>query len=335
MNDLLARIEQHIIKEYGKRSIEKLENLENLEAISTGSIRLDLALKTPFPRGVHMVYGAQGAGKTTMALEILSEAQQADKKIACLYENMERAINPSIVNTIEKLEKNGILIVNPDSAEQCADIAEQTLRSLKGGERACIVIDSVAAMIPESLIAETTGKSEMGRGAGIINAMMRKLCHSAWDTNSVVLLINQTRQNLSPYGPKVRVPGGEALHFYCTQVVSISLGSKEPYGQRKDKDGRMFGRIIKATIQKNRWTLPAMDVPIPLYFGKGIDRAYEIAELLIELALAEKSGTWINVSKSDEWEEIKMQGLDNLADAIRNDKVLEKKFKTKILSLYK
>jgi recombination protein RecA len=335
MNDLLARLEQQIIKEYGKRSIEKLEDVENLETISTGSIRLDLALKTPFPRGVHMVYGAQGAGKTTMALEILSEAQQANKKTACLYENMERAINPSIVNTVEKLEKKGVLIVNPNTAEECGDIAEQTLRSLNKDERACVIIDSIAAMIPEALTTESIGKSEMGRQAGLINAMMRKLCQSAWDSNSVVILINQTRQNLSPYGPRVRVPGGEALMFYCTQIVSISLGSKEPYGQRKDKDGKMFGRIIKATVQKNRWALPSGDVPVPFYFGKGIDRAYEIAELLIELALAEKSGTWINVSKSDEWEEIKMQGLDNLADAIRNDKVLEKKFKTKILSLYK
>ncbi len=323
------RIEKLLSKNFGEESIKRMSDLEDVPFISSGSLQLDIALKMPFTPGVHMIYGGYGAGKTTLALEGLSAAQQSNHYDVCMYENVERRLNKSQVAMIQNLEADGVLMVNPDTAEDAGDMLVETLRCLGKKERLYAVVDSVAAMEPEVIGQKSFKEATMGLDAKIITTMLRKVSKLAADTGSVIIFINQTRQDFrAKYGNKVKVPGGDALWFYPIQVVYLSVSSQPPYGKRLDKAGNIIGRVIRAEIQKNTWARPFFSVPLPLYFGKGIDTAYEITQLLLSWGLAEQKASWIIIPASDEIkEEIKVQGIEQLAELIREDKELMKKLK--------
>ncbi len=329
------RIKALLQSKFKKGAISTMDEIKDSIPTSTGSLRLDLALKIPFPAGLHMIYGVQGSGKTTLALESISEAQASGRYAVVMYVNMERAINKSIVATIEKLETKGALLAKPQNAEECGDIIVQTLRALQEDEKAFIVLDSVAAMEPEVVSSNSLSDATIAAEARIVTTMARKINILAADSESAVILINQTRQTISRFGGgKIRMPGGEALWFYCTQVVFLSISPFPPYGKRVNKEGTMFGRVVKAEIQKNRFTMPFFSVPLPIYFGKGIDRSYELAQLLLELDLAEQNGSWITVEKDNDLGEIKVQGIEQLCEIIRDDKKLQSVLRKKIISLY-
>jgi len=193
--DPTQRIEQLLSKMFGDKAVARLSDLRKPKPISTGSIRLDLSLKMPFPPGIHTIYGVHGAGKTTMSLEALGEAQkraESGEKIICVYVAVERAINKSIVETISVLVPDGVVLLRPKTAEQCGDMVENVLKSITPDERAFIVFDSVAAMLPEVISSEDHKKKTMGKESQILTTFIKKVGTLTVDTNSVLILINQS-----------------------------------------------------------------------------------------------------------------------------------------------
>lgn len=334
--DIIERVKKLLSKKYDSSCFKKLSDLEDAPFISSGSLRLDIVLKRPFSPGVHMVYGTYGAGKTTLCLEALAKAQQSSYYDLCVYENLERRINKSLVATIDQLEGGGVMMANPDTAEQAGDLLADLLRSLGKGEHLFGVVDSVAAMEPEVIAQKSLGEQRMGIDPKIIGEMVRKVNRLAADTGSTIIFINQTRENVGVrYGPKLKVPGGNALWFYSTQVIALSQSSSAPYGKRTTTDGNMFGRVVKATVEKNSWAKPYVSVPLSIYFGKGVDRSHEAAQLLIEAGIAEQSGTWITVeTQKDINEEIKVQGLENLGDMLRENPEQLQKFTDQLMKMH-
>ena len=293
----LAQIE----KNYGKGAIMRLgEDIPvNVDAISTGSLSLDLALGVGgVPRGrIVEIYGPESSGKTTLALHILASAQKKGGEVAFI--DVEHALEPAYARALG-VDIDSLLISQPDTGEQALDICEALVRS---GAIDVVVVDSVAALLPRSELEGEMGESSVGVVARLMSQALRKLAGTISKTNCIVVFINQLREKIGVmYGNPETTPGGRALKYFSSVRIDVRRIETLKVG------GEMVGNRTRAKIVKNKVAPPFKEAEFDIIYGEGISRVGEIIDLGSKLELIDKSGAWFTVNGE------RLQGRDAVKD---------------------
>lgn len=276
---------KQIEKQYGKGSVMKMgdEPSKQIEAISSGSIALDIALGVGgYPKGrVIEIYGPESSGKTTMALHAIAESQKAGGNVAFI--DAEHALD---VNYAEKLgvDVDNLILSQPDTGEQALEIAEALIRS---GAIDTIVVDSVAALVPEAEITGEMGDSHVGLQARLMSQAMRKMSGIISKTNATIIFINQIREKIGVmFGNPETTTGGRALKFYSTIRLDVRRG------EQIKKGTELLGNKMNIRVVKNKVAPPFKLVSIELIYGEGISKSAELVDLASDLDIIKKSGSW-------------------------------------------
>ena len=315
----MAQIE----RTFGTGSIMRLGDSAtlNIEAISTGSLSLDLALGIGgVPRGrIIEIYGPESSGKTTLALHILASAQKAGGIAAFI--DAEHALDPVYARNLG-VNTDELLISQPDTGEQALEITDALVRS---GAVDAIVIDSVAALVPKSEIEAEMGDSVVGLQARLMSQALRKLAGSISKTKCVVIFINQLREKIGVmYGNPETTTGGRALKFYSSvrlevrRVETLSVG------------GTKVGNHTRVKVMKNKVAPPFREAEFDIIYGEGISRTSELVDTGLKLGLIEKGGSWFT------YRDQRLQGKDSMKDYLKQNPdiadELEAQIKERLLS---
>lgn len=320
--DPISSLYQYIDKTYGQGLISSMEEieLEEYDVISTGSLRLDIALKEPLTPGVHELAGQEGAGKTTISLEAGASAQKND--MIFFYINMERGLHRSLPPGIKGLDRKKMQVINPADGEQCLDIVDDIVKTVP---KCFIVLDSVAALVSEEELAKSMTEETMCKLARMLSKFLKKVNPLLHKQKTVLLLLNQLRTNPG-YGAKELPPGGRAIGFYAISRMQLKTNKAD---QRQNKAGRVIGQKVRVYIKKNRATAPYIEVEIELLFGHGIDKELEILNLAVELGVVEKGGAWFTYKNQRLG-----QGQENAVGFLKEHKDVFEEIKDKVLGLY-
>ena len=303
----------HLEKQYGAGAVMRLGAAPQYEvdAIPTGSLTLDLALGIGgVPKGrIVEIYGPESSGKTTVALQIVAQAQKQGGTAAFI--DVEHALDPVYAKALG-VNIDDMLVSQPDSGEQALEIAEALVRS---GAIDCIVIDSVAAMVTKAEIDGDMGDTHVGLLARLMSQAMRKLTAVISKTNCVAIFINQVREKIGVvYGNPEVTTGGHALKFYSSVRIEVRKGESIKVG------GEIVGARTKCKVVKNKVAPPFKDCEFDLMFGKGISRVGEIVDLAVELDIIKKSGAWFSYGEGKIG-----QGRDNAKEyLLANPDIMDK-----------
>lgn len=276
---------KNIEKEYGKGSIMILGDMESLdvESISSGSISVDAAIGVGgYPRGrIVEIYGPESSGKTTFALHAIAEAQKAGGYAAFI--DAEHALDAVYARSLG-VDIDNLILSQPDTGEQALEIAEALIRS---GAIDVLVIDSVAALVPEAEIRGEMGDSHVGLQARLMSQAMRKLSGALSKSKCIAIFINQIREKVGVmFGNPETTPGGRALKFYASVRLEIRRGSQLKIG------ADFVGNEARVKVVKNKVAAPFKTCTVDIVFGKGISREGELIDLGVEMELIKKSGSW-------------------------------------------
>ena len=310
----LAQIE----KDFGKGTIMKLgENPHmQVDSIPTGSLTLDLALGIGgIPRGrIIEIFGPESSGKTTVALHVVAEVQRMGGEAAFI--DAEHALDPVYAKALG-VDIDSLLVSQPDSGEQALEITEALVRS---GAIDVIVVDSVAALVPQQEIDGVMGASHVGLQARLMSQALRKLSGAIAKTGCAVIFINQLREKVNVmYGNPETTTGGRALKFYAS--VRIDVRKTENLKQGSE----VYGSRVKCKVVKNKVAPPFKIAEFDILYGKGISKSSEILDIGTELGIIAKSGSWFSYNG-----ERIGQGKENARKTIEENRALLEEIEKKI-----
>lgn len=307
---------------FGKGAIMKLGDSSDLHigVIPTGSLPLDIALGIGgVPRGrIVEIYGPESSGKTTIALHIIAEAQAAGGIVAFI--DAEHALDPVYAAKIG-VDVDEMLISQPDTGEQALEICDMLVRS---GAIDCVVIDSVAALVPRAEIEGEIGDTTVGLQARLMSQALRKLAGSLSKSNTTCIFINQLREKISVmFGSPETTTGGRALKFYSSVRIDVRKA------ESMKKDGEFIGNRVRAKVVKNKVAPPFRQAEFDLMFGEGISKEGCILDMGVESGIVKKSGSWFNYD-----EERLGQGREAAKKSLRENPDLRNEIEDKVRAYY-
>ncbi len=310
-----------IEREYGAGSIMKLgENAHMaVQAVHTGSLSLDMALGIGgVPKGrIIEIFGPESSGKTTLALHVIAEVQKAGGDAAFI--DAEHALDPIYAKALG-VDINNLLVSQPDCGEDALSITEALVRS---GAIDCVVVDSVAALVPRQEIDGDMGAAQMGMQARLMSQAMRKLSAVISKSNAVVIFINQLREKVGiAYGNPETTPGGRALKFYASVRIDIRKTEQLKNGTE------VYGNRVKCKIVKNKVAPPFRVAEFDILYGKGISLSSEVLDFAIKFDVIKKSGSWFSYNG-----ERIGQGKDNVRKLIEGDPAMLAELEEKVRAL--
>ena len=284
---LLEEAVKQIEKQYGKGAIMKLGDRGNvdIDTISTGSLAIDYCLGVGgLPRGrIIEIYGPESSGKTTLALQAIAQCQKDGGRAAFI--DAEHAIDPRYAKALG-VDVDELILSQPDSGEQALEIAEVLIRS---GAIDLIVVDSVAALVPQAELDGEMGDSSIGLHARLMSKAMRKLAGAMNANNCTTIFINQLREKVGVmFGSPETTTGGRALKFYATIRIEVRKSEAIKSG------AEIIGNKVNVKVSKNKVAPPFKSCQVEIYYGEGISHLSEIINLGVELGIIEKSGSWFS-----------------------------------------
>ncbi len=312
--DLQAAVDE-IKERFGEGSIMKLKEVRavDVDSIPTGSISLDLALGVGgVPRGrVIEIFGPESSGKTTLALHILAEAQKAGGNGA--FVDAEHALDPDYARKIG-VNIDDLLISQPDSGEQALQIVETLVKS---GQADVIVVDSVAALVPQAEINGEMGEFQIGLQARLMSQALRKLSGIISKTKTVVIFLNQTRMKIGiMFGNPETTPGGLALKFYASVRIDLRRIAQIKHGED------IIGSRVKAKIVKNKVAPPFKTTEFDIIYNEGISYLADLLNLGIKSGQIKKQGSWL------QFEETRLgQGMEQSKEFLKQNPAIMEKIK--------
>ncbi len=306
----LNQVLQDIEKQFGKGSIMKLGDNEvrKIDVIPSGSIALDTALGIGgYPKGrIIEIFGPESSGKTTFALHAIAEAQKQGGRAAFI--DAENSLDPQYAKKLG-VNIDELLLSQPDNGEQALEICEALVRS---GAISIIVIDSVAALVPQAEIEGEMGDSHVGLQARLMSQALRKLAGIINKTNTVAIFINQLREKVGVmFGNPEVTPGGRALKFYSSIRLDIRRAEQLKLGTD------IIGNKTAIKVVKNKMAPPFKSCMVDIMYGEGVSREGELVDLASDANIIEKSGAWY----SYKGEKIG-QGKENVKELLKQNKEL-------------
>jgi len=303
LQDALKAIE----KEYGKGSIMRLGDRADVsvDAISSGSLTLDAALGIGgYPKGrIIEIYGPESSGKTTLALHAIAECQKEGGR--CAFIDAENAIDPLYAKNLG-VDIDELILSQPDSGEQALEITEVLIKS---GAIDLVVIDSVAALVPQAELDGEMGDASVGLQARLMSKAMRKLAGVMNRSNCTAIFINQLREKVGiMFGNPETTPGGRALKFYSSVRLDVRKGETLKSGQDA------YGNVVKIKVVKNKVAPPFKTATVNMIYGEGISHLDEVINLAVENDIIEKSGAWFSY-KGDKIG----QGFQSVREFLKNN----------------
>ena len=319
-NPALESALAQIQKQFGKEAIMKMGDgsQQNIEAISSGSLGLDIALGVGgYPRGrIVEIYGPESSGKTTLALHAVAEAQK--KGGTCAYIDAENALDPSYAKKLG-CNVSELIISQPDSGEQALEIADTLIKS---GAVDVVVIDSVAALVPKAELEGNIGDSFVGTTARLMSQSLKKLAGSVSRSNTLLIFINQIRMKIGVmFGNPETTSGGNALKFYASVRLDIRRT-----GAIKDKEN-VVGNETRVKIVKNKVAPPFRTVDFKIMYGEGISRISEIIDMGVKYNIIEKAGSFYSYNN-----ERLGQGEANVRQWLKEHEDVQKELLDKIMA---
>ena len=312
LQEALKKIE----KDFGSGSVMRLDEAPHmdLDVIPSGSLMLDYALGIGgYPRGrIIEIFGPESSGKTTIALHAIAEVQKTGGKAAFI--DAEHALDPVYAKKLG-VDTDELLLSQPDTGEQALEITEALVRS---GAMSIIVIDSVAALVPQAEIEGEMGDSHVGLQARLMSQALRKLSGVINKTNTICIFINQLREKVGiMFGNPETTPGGRALKFYASVRLDVRRG------EQIKVNGDVLGNKTIIKVVKNKVAPPFKTAEVEIMYGEGISKTGEIVDLAVNLGIIDKSGAWF----SYKGEKIG-QGKENVKLLLKNNPELYKELET-------
>ncbi len=318
LDQVLADIE----KQFGKGAVMKLGDHPNqhIDVISSGSISLDIALGIGgYPKGrIIEIYGPESSGKTTFALHAIAEAQKAGGRAAFI--DAEHSLDPNYAANLG-VNTDELLLSQPDNGEQALEICEALVRS---GAISIIVIDSVAALVPQAEIEGEMGDSHVGLQARLMSQALRKLSGVISKTNTIAIFINQLREKVGiMFGNPETTPGGRALKFYSSVRLEIRKGEQIKNGEN------VVGNKTNIKVVKNKMAPPFKNCTVDITYGHGVSKEGEIVDLASEANIVEKTGAWYSYKG-----EKLGQGKENVKELLLKNLELSQEIEAKVRDYY-
>ena len=314
LQDALKAIE----KEYGKGSIMRLGDRAavSVDAIPSGSLALDKALGIGgYPKGrIIEIFGPESSGKTTLALHAIAECQKQGGR--CAFIDAENAIDPVYAKHLG-VDIDELILSQPDSGEQALDITELLIKS---GAIDLVVVDSVAALVPQAELDGEMGDASVGLQARLMSKAMRKLAGVMNHSNTTAIFINQLREKVGiMFGNPETTPGGRALKFYSSVRLDVRRSETLKNG------GDAYGNVTKIKVVKNKVAPPFKTATVNIIYGEGISHADELISLAVENDIIEKAGAWF----SYEGEKIG-QGINSVREYLKTHPEFEEKISAQL-----
>ena len=314
----LAQVLLDIEKQFGKGAIMKLgeRGLKNIDVVSSGSLKLDLALGVGgYPKGrIVEIYGPESSGKTTFALHAIAEVQKTGGKAAFI--DAEHALDPVYAKKLG-VNINDLLLSQPDTGEQALEICEALVKS---EAISIIVIDSVAALVPQAEIEGEMGDSHVGLQARLMSQALRKLSGAINKTNTICIFINQLREKVGVmFGNPETTPGGRALKFYSSIRLDVRRAEQIKVGSD------ILGNRTVIKVVKNKVAPPFKTAEVEIMYGEGVSREGEIVDIASDINIIEKSGAWYSYNG----EKIG-QGKENVKALLKDNPKLKEELEQKI-----